>query len=360
MIEFGGWEMPVAYLDITTEHHQVRTAAGLFDLCHMGRVAVSGQDATELLQRVQSNDVEKIGVNRIRYAMLLQDDGGVIDDILVHRRENDFFIVVNASNRERDVDRICQLGDGLDATVEDQSDSLAMLAVQGPKSAEAVARLTDDIDVAAVPYYGLAEGHLLDSKAMVTRTGYTGEDGFELYVATEEVVSLWDGILERCGDLGVTPCGLGARDTLRLEAGMPLYGHEITEEINPVEAGLMFGIRLKKPDYPGRDALARIKAEGPARRLVGLTVEGRRIPRQGYPVLINGENSGIIASGSWSPTFDRAIATALVSTAALEGDSVIEVDIRGRKAAAQTVELPFYKKDGSGSLNEKSQGGESA
>ncbi len=351
MIDFGGWEMPVSYTDIMSEHRTVRQGVGLFDLAHMGRIVIQGPDADALVQRSQTNDVDRIKVGQIRYAMFLNDQGGVLDDILVHRRPSDLFLVVNASRRDVDIARLRELSEGLDVVIDDQSERLGMLAIQGPKSPDVVRRLVEDIDVDALGYYRLAEGRILGQPGMITRTGYTGEDGFELYLPAPSLVDLWDAALEHGAPEGLRPCGLGARDTLRLEAGMPLYGHEITEDVNPVEAGLMFGVRLKKPDYPGKDVIARVKAEGPRRRIVGLAVEGRRIPRQGYAVLDGGAEVGRIASGSWSPTFERAIATALVSAEVSEVGRKLTIDIRGRTATAEVVALPFYKRDGSGSLN---------
>jgi aminomethyltransferase len=350
MIEFGGWEMPVSYTDITTEHKKVRTAAGLFDLCHMGRVAISGPDAERLVQNAQTNDLARIPLNKIRYAMLLFPHGGVIDDILVHRRPHDVFLVINAGNREADVAQLRTLAKGLNVVIDDQSDTLGMIAVQGPKSAEVVKKLTQDIDVDAIKYYSLAEGTIDGAQGMITRTGYTGEDGFELYVPVAGLAHLWNAVLEAGRPVSLTPCGLGARDTLRLEAGMPLYGHEITAEINPIEADLMFGVRLEKPAFVGRDALVKVQTDGPKRKLVGLVIEGKRIPRQGYGVLADGREAGTVASGTWSPTFERAIATALIDAQALAGARSIAVDVRGKPAAAKIVELPFYKRDGSGSL----------
>ncbi len=349
MIDFGGWDMPVTYSDIAGEHLAVRRSAGLFDLGHMGRVAISGPDARELVQKSQSNDLDRIPAGQIRYALILADDGGVIDDILVHNRGRDIYLVVNASNREVVVERLRELAAGLDVTIDDESERVGMIAVQGPRSPEIVQQLTD-IDLADLGYYRLAEGEIDGTAGMITRTGYTGEDGFELYLPAEKAPALWDRVLELGGDL-VRPCGLGARDTLRLEAGMPLYGHEMDRGVNPVEANLMFGVRLKKADYPGRAVLERVKAEGPARRMTGFVVEGRRIPRQGYDVVKNGEVVGRVCSGTWSPSFEQGIATALVASEALADDDGFEIDIRGKRAPARIVALPFYKRDGSGSLN---------
>ena len=354
MIDFGGWEMPVSYSDISEEHAVVREKVGLFDLCHMGRIAISGPDAEKLVQGAQTNDLGRIKENQIRYAMLLNDAGGVLDDILVHRRPHDIFLVVNASNYDRDYDRLVELSAamGRDAKIE-RLDELGMLALQGPKSVDVLKALQasglSDIDFDGIGYYRLAEGKVLGQAATVTRTGYTGEDGFEIYLGNEYLTTLWDELMKAGEPFGLQPVGLGARDTLRLEAGMPLYGHEITETINPVEAGLMFGVRLKKDNYPGRDVLAQVKKEGPKRQLLGLTVEGRRIPRQGYAVFSGETEVGFVTSGTWSPSFERAIATALVNSSAV--DSELSIDIRGRRAAARRVEIPFYKRDGSGSLN---------
>ncbi|MFT7616703.1 MAG: aminomethyltransferase [Planctomycetota bacterium] len=351
MIDFGGWDMPVMYTDIKSEHKVIRNGVGLFDLCHMGRVRIHGPMAHDLVQKAQTNNLNTIKVGQIRYAMLLQDDGGVIDDILVHHRENDIFLVINASNRERDVARLHELAAGMDVTIDDVSDEMSMIAVQGPLSEKVVAKVAPEMAVSDLGYYQLAEGTIMGQPAMLTRTGYTGEDGFEIYAPTSIIADLWDLTLAEGKEEDIQCCGLGARDTLRLEAGMPLYGHEITEDINPVEAGLMFGVRLKKPDYPGKDVIARVKAEGPKRRIVGLTVEGRRIPREGYSIMNGDTVVGHVASGSWSPTFECAIATALVASEVLDDAPKLEVDIRGKRASAQLVDLPFYKRDGSGSLN---------
>lgn len=349
MIDFGGWEMPVLYRDISQEHAAVRERVGLFDLGHMGRISVSGPDAEALVQGAQTNDLERIGAGQIRYAMLLQDDGGVIDDILVHRRANDIFLVVNASNYDRDVARLRELATGRDVTIT-PLDELNMVAVQGPKSPEVMKVIAPTLDIDGLGYYRLAEGDVLGHAATVTRTGYTGEDGFEIYAHEDHIESIWDAALEAGAAFDILPCGLGARDTLRLEAGMPLYGHEIDATINPVEAGLMFGVRVKKPDYPGRDVIAAAKKSGPSRRVVGLTIEGKRIPREGYSVLAGDRKVGYVCSGTWSPTFQRAIATAIVDVDALDGE--LAVDLRGRPTAAQRVETPFYKRDGSGSLQQ--------
>ncbi len=351
MIDFGGWEMPVTYTDIKTEHKTILEGVGLFDLCHMGRVSIHGPMAHDLVQKAQTNNLDTIKINQIRYAMLLHDDGGVIDDILVHHRENDVFLVVNASNREADLKRLRELAEGMDVTIDDLSEDMSMIAVQGPKSAQVVGKVAPKMDVEGIGYYKLAEGEIMGHAGMLTRTGYTGEDGFEIYVPTSIIGELWDHTLKVGAEFDIACCGLGSRDTLRLEAGMPLYGHEITKDINPVEAGLMFGVRLKKPDYPGKDVIAKVKAEGPSRKIVGLKVEGRRIPREGYPIMVGDRQVGHVASGSWSPTFEVGIATALVAVDALNEGAPLEVDIRGKRAAAQLVDLPFYKRDGTGSLN---------
>jgi aminomethyltransferase len=318
----------------------------------MGRIRIHGPDAFEFTQKVQTNNLENIPKGQIRYALLLLESGGVIDDILVHHREDDIYLVVNAGNRERDLAYLLDLSRGMNVSVDDLSEEQSMIAVQGPKSADVVALMAPDIDVQGLGYYRLAEGKIDGHEVMITRTGYTGEDGFEIYAPKDFITDLWDRALELGAEFGIEPCGLGARDTLRLEAGMPLYGHEITEDINPVEAGLMLGVRLKKPDYPGRDALAKVKAAGPKRRIVGLTVEGRRIPRESYSIMAGDEKVGHVASGSWSPTFECAIATALIDSSVLDANQELEVDIRGKRATAKIVELPFYKKDGSGSLNQ--------
>lgn len=349
MVPFGGWNMPVQYRSILDEARHVRGKVGLFDLCHMGRFVVEGPQSEDLLQKLVTNDVTKIPAGAIRYACLTKEDGGVLDDVLVYREPEaqdgywNFFVVVNASNRARDLEWMQHHAQDFDCEVRDRSDELAMIALQGPRS-EAVLQKLTDADLASLGYYKWCHATVDGLQASISRTGYTGEDGFEIYFAVAEAARLWDRLLEVGASEELVPIGLGARDTLRLEAGMALYGHELAEDINPLEAGLDWAVRLGT-DFIGRDALQRVKDAGPARRLVGLVTPSRRVPRPGYRILHGGEPVGHVASGSFSPVRDCNIATAFVrSDLAAEGTE-LEFEIRaGTTEPATIVPLPFYKR----------------
>ncbi len=346
MVEFGGWSMPVQYGPILEEAQRVRTTGGLFDLGHMGRFRFTGPDAVALIDRVATCFCGKIPIDSIRYGLLCREDGNPIDDVLVYRGTDDVFMVVNAGNRDADMAWIQSHVDGLDVTIEDQTDELAMLAVQGPKAAEVLQRVTEDLDLSTVGYYKSGFGTLCGlANTRFSRTGYTGEDGFEIYFPTAEGERVWNAIAEAGAADGITPIGLGARDTLRLEAGMPLYGHEIDAEHNPIEAGLNFGVSFHedKGDWIGRTALAAIK-ENPSRKLVGLTTDGKRAPRQGY-ALMNGETQvGTICSGAVSPTLNTNIGTAYLPLDLAEVGRTFDMDIRGKRQSCTVVELPFYSR----------------
>jgi aminomethyltransferase len=346
MVPFGGWDMPVQYKGILEEARIVRSAAGLFDLGHMGRVRVRGGDAEAFLQRLQTNDAAQIPAGRIRYAMILNEDGLTQDDILVYREpdEDGFFLVINAGNTDRDLGIMRALAAGYsDLELIDQTDELAMIAVQGPLSEAIVGKITD-IDLTAVKYYAGARGPVLGAEAAVSRTGYTGEDGFEIYLPQDKAVEAWEALLRNGGDQGLEPCGLGSRDILRLEAGMPLYGHEIDETTTPLDAGLTFGVKFTH-DFVGREALERIQAAGgPTRRLVGLETESRRVPRQGYPIVHGGETVGSVCSGGASPTRGKNIATAYVPHHLAEPGTELGFAIRDKAEPAVVVPLPFYKR----------------
>jgi aminomethyltransferase len=329
VVDFAGYAMPVRYKDIGTEHHAVRKKAGLFDLCHMGRVRFKGKDATTLAQRVQTQNVAKQPVGRTRYALLCAPDGGVIDDVLVSREEDGYLFVVNASNRDADLAWFDENKKGLDVAIVDDSERLAMLAVQGPEAVAVLARfgLSGAKDVG---YYKFATFPHALGPILVSRTGYTGEDGFELLFDATRSEAAWNALVDAGAPSDLIPCGLGCRDTLRLEAGMPLYGHELDRSINPFEAGLDFGVSLDNPSV-ALPALSKIKAEGPKRRLVGLSPEGPRIPRQGCDVFFGDERVGVVCSGTLSPTLGKNIATALIRADAATRET-FAVDIRG----------PFY------------------
>jgi aminomethyltransferase len=339
MVDFGGFAMPVLYKDITTEHHAVRKAAGLFDLSHMGRVRFKGPDAAKLATIVQTQDVTALRPGRTRYALLCLADGTTLDDILISREEEGFLLVVNAGNRDADMDFFRTHAAGLDVRITDDSERLAMLAVQGPAAPHVVAAFGLP-GAGAIRYYGFATLDHAIGPVLVSRTGYTGEDGFELLFDARRAAAAWDGLMAAGEPFGMVPCGLGARDTLRLEAGMPLYGHELDRTTNPYEANLGFAVSATSPSL-GAAALAAIRARGPSRRIVGLVIDGRRIPRQGCRVLSGGEDVGEVRSGTLSPTLEKNIATAMVAASAAD-EGPIEVDIRGHRAGAVRVPMPFY------------------
>jgi len=346
MVPFGGWEMPLQYGSILDEVRLVRSRAGLFDLGHMGRFVVHGTDAVALVDRVCTNHCAKIPVGAIRYSLLCREDGYAMDDLLIYRGEDSVHLVVNASNTAQDLDWILQHVAGFDAVVEDQTQSTSMLALQGPASLEVLAGLVEGFDLADLKYYRFTEATVCGIQgANISRTGYTGENGFELYLPREEGPRVWETILDAGAAHGVTPIGLGARDTLRLEAGMPLYGHEIDLEHNPMEAGLAFGISFdpEKGDYPGREALIAM-AENPTRKLVGITTEGPRVPRQGTRILQDGEDVGHVCSGSISPTIQANIASAYVRLGCENEGTPLQLDIRGRLQPCKVHALPFYSR----------------
>ena len=341
MVPFSGWQMPLLYDSIGSEHEATRRSAGLFDLGHMGRIRFRGPAALDLAQRVQTADVSALDPGRTRYGLVCAEDGGILDDILISREEDGFLLVVNAGNREIDLTVFGARADGLDVQIHDQTESLAMIALQGPRAAEIVTRLGLE-PATKLRYYGFTSCAGAAGPVLVSRTGYTGEDGFEVLLPAAQAEDLFLRALEAGQDLGVVPCGLGARDTLRLEAGMPLYGHEIGRQTNAFEAGLAFAVQFTHP-FVGAEALQRIQRDGPARRLVGLMVEGPRVPRPECPVLLEGQVVGAVSSGTRSPTLGRNIATAMVAQEAATG-AAFEVDIRGRRVKAQRTDLPFYRR----------------
>jgi aminomethyltransferase len=345
LVPFAGWTMPVQYRGILEEVRTVRHAAGLFDLGHMGRVRVRGKQAEAFLQRLQTNDVAQIPTGRIRYALILGEDGLTCDDILVYRHPDrqEFFVVVNAGNCERDLQQMHALARGFDVEIVDQTDALGMIAIQGPRSQQITQRLCQ-CDLASLKYYAWTTTVVLGTKMEVSRTGYTGEDGFEIYVPQAQTRAVWDAFLAHGAADGLTPIGLGARDTLRHEAGMPLYGHEIDATTNPLEAGLGWAVKFTH-DFVGRAALERIQARGgTGRTLVGFTTPSRRCPRQGYEVTAEGRKIGHVCSGNISPTLDTNIATAYVRSEFAAPGTRIEFLIKDKGEPGTVVALPFYKR----------------
>ncbi len=338
LVDFAGWEMPVQYEGIKTEHEAVRTAAGLFDVSHMGEVIIRGPQAEEAVQRLVTRDVSRLAVGQAGYAAVCYETGGTVDDVLVYRTSDDFLIVVNASNREKDVAHFRENTGDLDAEVADESDDWALLALQGPRAVELLQPFTET-DLSSIKYYRYEVGEVDGAYAVLSRTGYTGEDGFELFVRPNDAPGVWRLLIEA----GATPVGLGARDTLRLEAGMCLYGNELDAETTPLEAGIGFAVNLdKEQEFVGQEALRREKEEGLKKKLVAFKVEGRGIARHDYPVAVDGETVGSVTSGTLSPTLGEAIGLALVAP---EVEDEFEVVIRNRPVAARTVPLPFYKRD---------------
>jgi aminomethyltransferase len=343
LVDFAGWHMPVQYAGVLAEHEAVRTAAGLFDVSHMGEFSVRGPDAEAYLQWLTPNDVSKLRPGRAHYSALLTEQGTYVDDLLVYRlAEDDFFVVVNASNIDKDFQYMEARKRG-DVRLENHSDRYALLALQGPKAVEILSSLSPD-DVAAIRYYRFASGTVAGRKALISRTGYTGEDGFELYVAPQDAAFLWDRLLETGASAGLVPAGLGARDTLRLEASMALYGHEIDATTTPWEAGLDWTVKLDKGDFLGRQALLDAPAAEIRRRLVGFEVVGRGIARQGHGVLLDGEEVGAVTSGTFSPTFKKALGLAYVPTTLATPGTALTLGVRGKELEAVVVETPFYRR----------------
>jgi len=354
LVDFAGWQMPVRYSGDIAEHQAVRTAAGLFDLSHMGELSIRGTDAAAFMDYALAGRVSAMKLWGAKYTMLCNDAGGVMDDLVVYRRDWDhFFIVANASNKDRVVAELTTRLEGFSASVEDVSAQIALIAVQGPLSAQITAAMCElgAEDIHAMKYYS-ASNVLLEGgiHAFAARTGYTGEDGFELFVGADEARAVWQLALARGTELGMIPAGLSSRDTLRLEAGMPLYGQELDEHTTPFDAGLgriiAFGTEENpRGDFVGRAALASAKAAGSAKQLVGLVGEGRRSARTGYAVTdADGNQIGIVTSGAPSPTLGAPIAMAYVPPAMAEPGTVVGIDVRGRREEMTVTALPFYKR----------------
>jgi aminomethyltransferase len=340
MVDFGGWELPVQFTGILEEHEAVRTKVGVFDVSHMGEVTVKGPQAVELLQRATCNDVAKLDTGRIHYNGLLYQNGGFVDDILIYQNTpEDFFVVVNASNTDKDVEWLRQSAKDLDAEVKNVSADYAQLAIQGPE-AERVLQPMTDATLADIKYYRFTTGTVDGASSVISRTGYTGEDGFEIYVAPEHAPR----ILRKLVDAGVKPCGLGARDTLRLEAKMALYGNDIDDTTTPIQADLGWIVKLDKGDFAGRDVIAREKSEGPPRKLVGFEMVDRGIARHGYPVVDGKEEIGVVTSGTHSPTLKKAIGLAYLPLDKSAQGTEFMVLIRGKETRARVIPTPFYKR----------------
>lgn len=350
VIDFGGWELPVQFSSIIEEHHAVRTLAGLFDVSHMGEVTIEGPDATTCVQYLITNDISKLQINQAVYAALCYPNGGIVDDLLVYKQaEQKYLLVINASNIDKDVDWILSHAIG-DVTIENISSKTAQLALQGPIAEKVLQRMTAT-DLSEIVYFTFRDDvDVAGIKTLVSRTGYTGEDGFELYLDAADAPALWEKILEEGKADGVVPCGLGARDTLRFEARLPLYGQELGPEISPLEAGIGFAVKLQKEaDFIGKEALQKQKEEGVSRKLVGIELIGRGIPRNGYPVYAadaaeNDEAIGYVTSGTQSPTLKKNLGLAFIKADYAAIGTTLTVEIRGKRIEAVTVKAPFYKR----------------
>jgi len=349
MVDFAGWYMPVQFTGIIDEHNTVRTKAGLFDLGHMGQVDVRGKDALAFLQYVTTNDVSTLEPGQAQYSMLLLPTGCPIDDIIVYRRPDGdgFFVVVNASNAERDIAWLREQRANrhdLDINLEDVCDVTGMFAIQGPLAEEILQKITE-ADLSTVANFSAIETTVDQVPCMVARTGYTGEDGFEIYCPIEQAQALWDKLLEVGADEGIKPIGLGARDTLRLESKMALYGNELSEEITPLEVGLSWAVKFDKGDFIGRDALVEQKSNGIDRRLVGFKmVERGGVPRSHFDVQVDGKTVGFVTSGTSSPTLGENIGLALVDKSVAGIGKPLQIMIRGKAVGAEQIRTPFYKR----------------
>jgi aminomethyltransferase len=340
IVEFGGWRMPVQYQSILVEHEAVRTRVGAFDLSHMGRVYLDGHDAQRLAQWTFVNDVSLLTEGRAQYSLACNSEGGILDDVIVYSLGERLLVVFNASNRVRMVEWLeRQIEErGLQAALDDRTPDIAMIGVQGPLAEEVVQALCD-VELANVPYYAARHATVLDRVALVARTGYTGEDGFEIMLSADAAPELWRTLTE--GEHQVRPCGLGARDTLRLEAGMPLYGHEIDEDTSPYQAGLRRVVKIDKGDFVGRAALVRLKERGDLPRLVAFRMRGGQVARQGYEIQSDGRAVGRVTSGAPSPTLKLNIGMAYVEPPFAQVGQQFDVVIRGQPAAAEVVTSPF-------------------
>jgi aminomethyltransferase len=362
MVEFAGWDMPIQYTSIVEEHQTVRTAAGIFDISHMGRLIFEGPDAVNLIQRIYTNDAASMKMGQVRYGLICNEQGGILDDVLVYRLAPFWLMVVNASNREKILGWIDAHKGKFQVQVKDHTFAWSMLAIQGPKSeelanwdylhfrfwspmpTEGFVHNATETELGLKYYFASMMRMFSDPSTLliISRTGYTGEDGFELIgsgVGPEGLIKTF----RECG-VALKPCGLGARDTLRLEAGMPLYGHELTEDIDPFQAGLGWAVKMDKGDFIGREALARRRQDKSLRQRVGLELEGKRLAREGASVIKDGKVVGTVTSGTFAPTLAKAIAMAYVDPACVAPGTACEVDIRGKLAAARIVPLPFYRR----------------
>ena len=343
MVEFGGWDMPVQYSGVIDEHNTVRQRVGVFDVSHMGEIEVRGPEALQLVDYVSTNAASRLKTGQAQYSGLLYEHGGFVDDILVHKVADDhYFICVNASNQDKDYAHIAA-HNKFDCTVENAGDRYAQIAIQGPRALSTLQKLTP-VDLASIKYYWFTDGEVSGTPARIARTGYTGEDGFEIYIAPSQAPRIWNEILAAGAEFGIKPAGLGARNTLRLEAKMALYGHEIDASITPWEADLAWIVKLDKGDFIGRGALMKQKEQGITRKLIGFEMRGRGIGRDGYEVQMDGSAAGWVTSGGPAPALNKNIGLCYVPVNRWEIGRVIHVMVRNQPVEAVTVPTPFYKR----------------
>jgi aminomethyltransferase len=341
MVPFAGYDMPVLYKNLIQEHHAVRNAVGVFDVSHMGEVFITGDKAFDLVQYMTSNDVSALSDGRVQYSCMPNDQGGIIDDLLVYRFAADkYFLVINASNIEKDLAWMHKQNEKFGATIENKSDDYSLLAIQGPKAIAALQKLTE-VNLLEIPYYHFTEGVLANMHMIISNTGYTGAGGFELYVKNNEVEALWNAVMDAGAEFGIEPCGLGARDTLRLEKGFCLYGNDINDETSPIEAGLGWITKFNNPFHMSEHHLE-IKNNKPSKKLVGFELIDRGIPRQHYPICsADGTVIGEVTSGTMSPTLNKAIGMGYVTSENSAAGSEIYIEVRGKLLKAQVVKIPF-------------------
>ncbi len=341
IVEFAGYYMPVQYSGIINEHQRVRKSVGMFDVSHMGEFVISGDKAFEFLQYITINDVSRLVVNRAQYTAMCKEDGGMIDDLILYRRENDYLMIVNASNIDKDWQWVYDHRiDGVE--LHNRSDELSLIAVQGPKAEATLKKLTDE-DLSAIDFYWSTIGRLADVEMTIARTGYTGEPGFELLIPNPDAEAVWKAIMDAGAEFDIAAAGLGARDTLRLEMGYCLYGNDMDETTHPLEAGLGWITKLKKGDFIGRQAIADAKEKGLERKLVGFEVKEKSVPRHGFRILHSGVAIGYVTSGSYSPMLEHNIGMGYVDIDHKEEGTPIDIEIRNRSVAATVVKPPFYK-----------------
>ena len=346
IIDFSGWALPVQYEGIIPEHEAVRNHAGLFDVSHMGEVEAKGKEAFNFVQNLVTNDVSKLEDNQILYTFMCKPDGGTVDDLLVYKfNNNEFLLVINASNIDKDFAWIQENVGDYEVEVKNISDNISEMAIQGPNAQKILQKLTDK-DLSEIKFFYLSKDiNVAGTNCMISRTGYTGEDGFEIYLSNDDVAMVWDKLMEVGKEYGIKPAGLGARDTLRFEASLPLYGNELSSEITPLEAGLGFFVKLDTDDFIGKNALVKQKEEGLKRKIVGFELLDKGVARHGYEVMADGEVIGFVTTGYQSPTLKKSIGLAMVDIEYSKMETPIEIKIRKRIAKAKVISKRFYKKN---------------